>query len=362
VKSRRRITAAVVGTFVAGALACISACSTSSRPRATPTEEATSTLSPVQSVTITQTPTITTTLTPTYCTTGCRAIVSHGLSGDLTIIQPDTASVVTLAVGMADSFGIATVPGSAYAFAGDTYNYQVARLDLGPLLYATPYQTAGQAFCPAVQPGGSYLYSTSGLSPTLRRWNLSTLAPAGAINAGTGPYGMVFSLNGSRAYVCDYGTNNVLVVDTQAFTVIATVPAGNGTYWAAHDPVQPRVYVSALVTNALLVLDETSNTIIATVVTGIQPTHPSVDPAGTRIYVPNFGTNNVSVVDTGSLTVIATWPVGAGPIGSAVSSDGSRLLVCEGNVPAVAIVDTSSGAVIGTVSGLPGAWAVAYVR
>src|SRR5450755_4763684 len=100
------------------------------------------------------------------------------------------------------------------------------------------------------------------------------------------------------AYISNFGSANVSVIDIATNTVVGTVPVGAQPEGVAVNPVSPRVYVTT--SSNVSVIDTTSNTVIATVPVGVGPTGVAVNPAGTRAYATNFGSNTVSVIDTAS--------------------------------------------------------------
>ena len=66
-----------------------------------------------------------------------------------------------------------------------------------------------------------------------------------------------------------------------------------------------------------------SNTVVATVNVGSFPVEVALSPNGKRLYVANFFDNSVSVVDTATNTVVTTIDVGSGPQGIAITPDGA---------------------------------------
>ncbi len=116
------------------------------------------------------------------------------------------------------------------------------------------------------------------------------------------------------AYITNYGSNSVSVIDTSTNTVTATVTVGTNPYGVAVNPAGTRVYVSNRNSNSVSVIDTSTNTVTATVTVGTNPRGVAVNPAGTRVYVLNYNSNNVSVIDTSTNTVTATVTVGTNPI------------------------------------------------
>jgi len=112
----------------------------------------------------------------------------------------------------------------------------------------------------------------------------------------------------------------------------------------------PFAYVSNFGSGNVSVIDVATNTVVATVPVGRQPYGTAANPVGTRAYIANFGDDSVSVIDTRSNTVVATvLGVGAFPSGVAVSVDSTKVYVASGD-GTVAVIDAATNSVVGSVS------------
>ncbi|MDY7965682.1 YncE family protein, partial [Bacillus thuringiensis] len=118
---------------------------------------------------------------------------------------------------------------------------------------------------------------------------------------------------GKFAYVANFGSNTVSVIDTSSNTVVATVPVGVAPSSVAVTPNEKFVYVANSSSSTVSVIDTSSNTVIATVPVGFLPLGVAVTPNSKFAYVTNAGSSTVSVIDTSSNTVVATVPVGVAP-------------------------------------------------
>ncbi|MBI3961476.1 MAG: beta-propeller fold lactonase family protein, partial [Deinococcus sp.] len=161
------------------------------------------------------------------------------------------------------------------------------------------------------------------------------------------PAGIAVSPSTSRVYVGSAG-GNITVIDTTTNTVVATVPAGDRLRGVAVTPDGSRVYAASNF-GPVSVIDTATNTVIATVDVGDSPFGVAVNPDGTRVYVTNRFDNTVLVVDTASNTVVATVGVGISPVGVAVHPNGSRVYVANDGSDTVSVVDTASNTVVATV-------------
>ena len=145
----------------------------------------------------------------------------------------------------------------------------------------------------------------------------------------------------ARAYVANFGSNSVSVIDTSSNTVVTTVPVGTQPNGVAVTPDGTRAYV-ANGGGDVWVISTSNNTVLAKVVVGGYPTAVAITPDGTRAYVTRANGNSVSVIATSSNTVTATISVGTAPAGIAVTPDGKSAYVTNvgtGSGP-VSVIDT----------------------
>ncbi len=154
------------------------------------------------------------------------------------------------------------------------------------------------------------------------------------------------------AYITNFGSNNVSVIDTATNNVTATVNVGNHPYGVAVKPDGTRVYVTNSGSNNVSVIDTATNNVTASVSAGNIPWGVAVNPEGTKVYVTNNGGNTVSVIDTATNNVTATVNVGNNPWGVAVKPDGTRVYVTNYGSDNISVIDAANNTVIATVSGV----------
>jgi YVTN family beta-propeller protein len=78
-------------------------------------------------------------------------------------------------------------------------------------------------------------------------------------------------------------------------------------------------YITNYESNNISVIDTVTNKVTATVPVGAGPEGVAVSPDGQKVYVTNNDDNTTSVIDTATNTVTATVDVGSSPYGVAVS-------------------------------------------
>ena len=204
---------------------------------------------------------------------------------------------------------------------------------------ATPFFPAGLAY--GRTPLGDRLYVANNLSADASNaagnppgHQVTVIDPlTGAVTktidlgAALAPLGVVFSNDGTKAFVTNWLGRSVSVIDTKTEVKTADIE------------------LSPL-TNPL------------------QADHPSAitsNPHNSEIYVANANSDSVSVIDSAQNTLLGTidvslvpgGPKGAFPDGLAVAPDGRRLYVAEAGENAVAVVDVEHRETIGFI---PTAW------
>jgi YVTN family beta-propeller protein len=133
--------------------------------------------------------------------------------------------------------------------------------------------------------------------------------------------------------------------------VIATIPGGGSPAGIAVTPDGTRAYVTNFVSNSVSVIETATNAVTATIRVGVEPYYGvAITPDGTRAYVTNEGSNSVSVIKTATNKVVKTIPVGIVPAGIAITSDGSRAYVAnEGFSDFVSVIDIKANTVVATI-------------
>jgi len=170
---------------------------------------------------------------------------------------------------------------------------------------------------------GRCLPSLSRVAAITLAWRAVSLGLLGVMLASTPAEAQPF------AYVTNFSSNTVSVIDTATNTVVATVPVGTNPEGVAITPDGTRAYVANNGSGTVSLIDTASNTVVATVQVGTNPEGVAITPDGTRAYVANMGGGTVSVIDTATNTVVATVPVDRGPFGVAIGP--ARNLLVRGD-------------------------------
>ncbi len=205
-----------------------------------------------------------------------------------------------------------------------------------------------------------YAYVTNNTSGRVSVINLATNAIIATIPAGTNPFGVTVSKDGSRIYVASQNPNKVIVINATTNTVITSIPIAAGVIsGVAVSPDGSRVYVTNQSSNNVSVINTTTNSVITTIPVDAKPIGITVSPDGSKIYVANYDAGSISVIDAITNTVAITIPVDTGPFGIVISPDGSKIYVANELNDEITIINTASDIIISTVSVGAGPYGIA---
>ncbi|HTI58538.1 beta-propeller fold lactonase family protein [Mucilaginibacter sp.] len=195
-----------------------------------------------------------------------------------------------------------------------------------------------------------YAYIANYGSNTISVVNTANNTVVATIPVGTSPWGVSVSRDGTRVYVSNQGSNNVSVINTAGNAVIATIPVGTMPEGIVVSPDGTRVYVTTLTGSGITVINATNNTVVnGTIPTGSNPQGITLSPDGRKLYVVNAGDNTVSIVNTNNNAIVATIPVGSAPSNAVVTPDGRFVYVTNRGASTISVINTTTNAVIATI-------------
>jgi YVTN family beta-propeller protein/VCBS repeat-containing protein len=220
----------------------------------------------------------------------------------------------------------------------------------------------------AVSPDGTRVYVTSFLEKALGGGSLSVIDTGNntafaTIPTGEFSMGVVFHPNGSRAYVANYQSGTVSVINTavNGGTVATTIKLASGTGTSPVDLAisadGSRLYTANFRGNSVSVINTATNQVAASIPVGAGPRGVAISPDGKRIYVTNYAGESVSVISTVTNQVTDTIAVGPYPNGVAFSPDGRRAYIVNDNDGTVSIIDTATKQLTATISAGNGGFA-----
>ncbi len=160
------------------------------------------------------------------------------------------------------------------------------------------------------------------------------------ITVGSDPWGVAFSPNGAYAYVTNYYSGTVSVINTATNTVTNTITVGSSPVGVAIAPTGAYAYVTNYNSGTVSVINTATNTVTSTITVGSEPIGVAIAPTGAYAYVTNYGSNTVSVINTATNTVTSTITVGGNLYEVAVAPNGAYAYVTNFGNGIVSVLST----------------------
>jgi YVTN family beta-propeller protein len=169
--------------------------------------------------------------------------------------------------------------------------------------------------------------------------------------SGSTPYYVAFSPSGASAYVADYGTGKLSIINVSTNTIINTITVGTEPLGIAVNPLSGNVYVANEGSATVSVIIPPTNAVANTIGVNTQAYGAAINPlSGNYVYVANYGTSTVSVIKTATNTVVNTINVGSNPEGDAISPSGAFVYTANHAGNSVSVINTATNAVINTIT------------
>lgn len=131
------------------------------------------------------------------------------------------------------------------------------------------------------------------------------------------PFGIAINPSGSRVYVAHRGEaesdtepTTIDVIDTKDLTTVARIPIRGAAYSMTVSSDGTRLYVANLTTSEILAIDTATNTIIKVVESERHPKHVSVSADGKHVYVVTYTSGFIGVLDAESLEAVQVIDTG----------------------------------------------------
>ena len=166
---------------------------------------------------------------------------------------------------------------------------------------------------------------------------------------GPGPHEVALTPDGRLAFVADYGSNSLTVIDVGELRVDGSVDLGE--HRNPHGIVVSKdgtsVWVTTEGSQELVEVDVASRKVKRAITTGQQVTHMvSLVEGREKAYTANIGSGNVTAIDTKSGAVIRQIPTGAGAEGIATTPDETYVLVTNREAGTLTVIDPATDEIV----------------
>ncbi len=335
-----------------------------------------------------------------FAPSGTYAYVTDYNSTNVTIISTATNSVTGNIVGMSyngtvGAEGIAFAPNGTYAYVVysnidnvsiiDTATNSIDVISVNPEAPAqNGYGTVGFNYPVGVafSPSGTYAYISNSGSNNIVIVNTITTFITNSINSTeplnstnvTGilndPMGIAFAPNGTYAYVSNYGSGALSVINTATNTVLNSIPQSVTPFYeptgVAFSPSGTYAYIAN--TANILIVNTATNTVTGAINSGLGiPTRTLVldvafAPNGTYAYATSYPAHNISIINTATNSVTGHISFGANyPVAVAFSPSGTYAYATDVNSSSssgpgyshdnVIIINTATNTITGLIKG-----------
>ncbi len=263
------------------------------------------------------------------------ALASSGLSVSYSSTTPTTCSLSGNSVSLL-STGICTIKAS----------------QAGNVIYA-PAQSIQQSFNISngmASQTATYAYLGDYYSNKVYVLDMAGGGLVKTLTVGSRPVGFAASQDGKRMYVTNAYSGNISVIDTATQSIVATLSVGKYPQGVSLNATGSRAYVANSDSSDMTILDLVNNKTLATVpIASGYPLGVAINPNDTRVYVTSHYNGRVSVIDTTSNSVIATIAVGSYPKGLAVNPAGTRVYVANSDPGSISVIDTATNTVVANI-------------
>jgi YVTN family beta-propeller protein/autotransporter-associated beta strand protein len=248
---------------------------------------------------------------------GRRVYVNGFGNATVKVLDAVTNGFIGLPIPVGNNpYGMGLTPDGSKLYVPNSGSSNMTVIDTATNTVITTVATGVSPGTPGISPNGQRVYVPNFGSNTLSVFDTATNTPiagspfplAGCAN----PLYATFTLDGTRAYISCYISDNLKVIDTATVGVVGTVAGLD----AARDSVLTRDGSRLLVGNlesppaSVFVVNVPANTLAPTVTLTNSPGSLAITPDGSAVYVTEYGaTDQVTVLNAATLAVIDSIPM-----------------------------------------------------
>jgi YVTN family beta-propeller protein len=285
---------------------------------------------------------------------GSRVFVANNNSSSVSVIDTFSNTVVnTISTGTPCS-GVAVSPDGTQLWVALSGSNSVAVYDTWTLTLVpfaqNPIPVGSFPFNIAFKGGGGQAFVTNFFSNTVSVIKTNTGSVINTLNVGTNPIGIAVAFNPTSGvntvFVANSGSNNISYFNPSS-PVVSFIGAGSAPYGVASSSDGTQVYVTNSNSNNMTRLDVSASgtlTGTSTISTGTTPRGVRVRSTGTsglfRAYVANNANNNVWKIKPNGV-LLETISVGSSPVGIAALPFGNLVYVTNAASNTVSVISAN---------------------
>ncbi len=313
--------------------------------------------------------------------TGPRIYVTNEVSGDLTIIDAGTHSVVgTIALGKRPR-GIHPSPDGKTLYVALSGS-PIAGPDVDESTLPPPDHTADGIGVIDVEQNklvrilkagndpenfdvshdGKQIYVSNEDDAAVSIIDIAAGSVAKSFQIGAQPEGVRVMPDGKLVFVTSEETGTLSVLDPAAGKIISTFKVGHRPRSIAFMPDGKLGYVNAENDGTVVLFDAVHYKMLKAISIGkpgvIKPMSVLLSPDASRLYVSTGRGQQVFTIDTKTNTVLGSVTVGKRPWGIALSADARTLYSANGPSNDISVVDLATNTVTATIKAGTGPWGV----
>ena len=239
-----------------------------------------------------------------------KIYVANEFSNTVSIIDETTDKVqATIKVG-SFPYGIDVNPLNNRVYVANRGSNTISVIDGSTNLKMADVHVGNSPIDVAVNPSSSLVYVTNIESGTVSVIDGITNTVSSTIKVGNIPYAIAVNPATNMTYVTDIGAGSISILQNSKIdsdnnnsnnnNVARTLEKINGFIAPAGIAINistNKAYVTDYASNTVFVIDLKTNGVIHRIKVGTNPVGISVNPISNRIYVTNVGDNTVSVID-----------------------------------------------------------------
>jgi gliding motility-associated-like protein len=294
---------------------------------------------------------VTATIAVTPIAAGFAYVPNYG-DGTVSVINTSTNALTGLVKIGSQPYGISlTADGTrAYVTNQGSNNVSVINTETNTVIATIPVGSKPTGL--TIDQDRGYIYVTNEGDGTVSVIDIATNTKIQDIPVGSNPTGIIVNRDGSEIFVANSGTNTISEIDGNTTLVDKIVTVGQGPGGLALSPDGSTLYIANKGDNTVTVMNTEFFTIEATIPLGqsASPAGVALSPDGSLLYVTNYGQGTVSVITTATHKVTATINVGKMPLGVSISADGTLLYVGNYGSNTITAIDPTTNEIIKTVA------------